>query len=120
TERVAPPAHATVLGRGQHGLIALGSTARECYQNLPELIDGAERFVDARRRASPKAFLDGGRLETTPAGSDEERRRRAALVLPLLRGSLARRGRAPILHLDDSAAALAFAGSARAAQLGPR
>jgi len=116
----APPADAKGLVLGQHGLIAWGATARECYQNLRALIEAAERFVEARRRASPKAFLDGGRLETAPAGSDDERRRRAALVLPLLRGALGRVGRAPILHLDDSAAARAFAGSARAAELGAR
>ena len=116
----APPADAKGLVLGRHGLIAWGATARECYRNLRELIEAAERFVEARRRASPKAFLDGGRLEATPTVSDDERRRRAAVVLPLLRGALSRVGRPPILHLDDSAAARAFAGSARAAELGSR
>jgi rhamnulose-1-phosphate aldolase/alcohol dehydrogenase len=122
-----PPPAARGLVLGRHGLIAWGDTARDCYQNLRALISRAERFVAERRRAATETRIivdlavEGGPMAAVGRGETPETRHRPArAVLPLLRAAFSRAGRAPILHLDDSAEALAFAGSPRATALGPR
>lgn len=122
-----PPPAARGLVLGRHGLIAWGDSARDCYQNLRALISRAEQFVTERQRAAAgtRIVVDLAADAQAPAvegarDAPEERRRHARAVLPVLRAALSRAGRAPILHLDDSDDALAFAGSPRAAALGPR
>lgn len=121
-----PPPAARGLVLGRHGLIAWGDSARDCYQNLRALISRAERFVAERQRAAPETRVvvdlgaGAGAQAVTAGDAPEGRRRHARAVLPALRAALSRAGRAPILHLDDSDEALAFAGSRRASALGPR
>jgi rhamnulose-1-phosphate aldolase/alcohol dehydrogenase len=123
-----PPPAARGLVLGRHGLIAWGDSARDCYQNLRALISRAERFVAGRQRTSAgtRILVDlaapggGGGAVVDASDAAGERRRHARAVLPVLRAALSRGGRAPILHLDDSDEALAFAASPRAAALGPR
>jgi rhamnulose-1-phosphate aldolase/alcohol dehydrogenase len=105
--RIADGARGLVLGR--HGLIAWGDTARDCYQNLVRLINRAEAFIADR----PKRAFTGA------VSAEGARRAAARTVLPVLRAGLSRH-KPVILHYDDSAEALAFAGDARAAELGRR
>jgi rhamnulose-1-phosphate aldolase/alcohol dehydrogenase len=106
--RMPEGARGLVLGR--HGLIAWGDTARSCYENLLLLINRAEAFV-ADRPKRPFAAAS--------AVSEGARRAAARQVLPALRAGLSRQ-RPVILHYDDSAEALAFAGDPRAADLARR
>jgi rhamnulose-1-phosphate aldolase/alcohol dehydrogenase len=112
--RLAP--HACGLVLGKHGLIAWGDTARDCYASLLMLINRAEAFVAGRieREGDRQAARRFAPTAAPPSGA--ERRAAAARILPVLRRGLART-RPQILHHDDSAEALAFAGDARAASL---
>jgi rhamnulose-1-phosphate aldolase/alcohol dehydrogenase len=114
-------ARGLVLGR--HGLIAFGDSARDCYDNLHRLISRAEAYL-ADRAGGGRPFVSA-----TAAPSTEQRRASARVVLPVLRGLLAR-GPQPggaatlerpvVLHYDDGPEALAFAGDARAAEIAAR
>jgi rhamnulose-1-phosphate aldolase/alcohol dehydrogenase len=106
---VAERARGLVLGR--HGLIAWGDSAKDCYDNLHALITRAEAFLATR----PAVTFAARRPAPPPA----ERRAAARAILPALRARLSRE-RGVILHLDDSDAALDFAGDARAATLAAR
>ena len=103
-----------VLGR--HGLVAWGDSARGCYDNLHRLITRAEALVASRRERAPRFAT------VAAAGNAPEGRRRdaARAILPVLRAGLTVAERPPILHLDDSAEALAFVGDARAGALAGR
>jgi rhamnulose-1-phosphate aldolase/alcohol dehydrogenase len=104
--RLPPTARGLVLGR--HGLIAWGDTARACYDNLHRIIEQAEAFLASR---------GGGRPWVAAATAPPERRREAArLLLPLVRARLSP-SRPVVLHLDDSAEALAFAADPRTPEL---
>jgi rhamnulose-1-phosphate aldolase/alcohol dehydrogenase len=107
--RMPDGARGLVLGR--HGLIAWGDTARDCYQSLLLLINRAESFIAGRPK---RAFVSSA----APVSAGV-RRAAAQAVLPLLRAGLGRQ-RPVILHYDDSAEALAFAGDARAPDLARR
>jgi len=92
-----------VLAR--HGLVAWGDTPRACYDNLHHLINVAERYLAAK---TPRAASAG----LVAAAPPERRRDRARALLPILRrGVSTSTSRPAILSLDDSPAALAFAGS---------
>jgi rhamnulose-1-phosphate aldolase/alcohol dehydrogenase len=104
------PAGARGLVLGRHGLIAWGDTARDCYESLVLLINRAESYVAERPK---RPFVSAG------SASAETRRTAARAVLPVLRAGLGQR-KPVILHYDDSAEALAFAGDPRAAELARR
>jgi rhamnulose-1-phosphate aldolase/alcohol dehydrogenase len=99
-----------VLAR--HGLVAWGDSPRACYDNLHHLINVAEAYLAARARPAPGA----ARVAAPPP---ERRRARSRALLPLLRRGVST-ARAAILSLDDSPAALAFAGSEAARALHAR
>jgi rhamnulose-1-phosphate aldolase/alcohol dehydrogenase len=107
-----PADHARGLVLGNHGLIAWGDSAKECYESLHRLITRAEAFI-AQRSAGARPFA------AATACSSEQRRAAAHVVLPLLRHHLAK-WRRQILHYDDSSEALAFAGDPRTADLARR
>ncbi|HVU51986.1 MAG TPA: SDR family oxidoreductase [Polyangia bacterium] len=91
-----------VLAR--HGLVAWGDTPRACYDNLHHLINVAEAYLST---------LVGDAGPAAPrfaAATPERRRERARALLPVLRRGVSTE-RPAILSLDDSPAALAFAGS---------
>jgi rhamnulose-1-phosphate aldolase/alcohol dehydrogenase len=108
--RPADQARGLVLGN--HGLIAWGDSAKECYESLHRLISRAEAFI-AERAAGARPFA------AASLRSSEARRAAAQVVLPLLRRHLAK-ARRHILHYDDSPEALAFAGDPRAKDLARR
>jgi rhamnulose-1-phosphate aldolase/alcohol dehydrogenase len=103
-------ARGLVLGR--HGLVAWGDTAKGCYDNLHRLIGLAEGHIAKGRRAEASSSTQ----THLTAASAEERRQRAALILPKLRAELSRE-RPVILHYDDSPEAIAFAGARDTAAL---
>jgi rhamnulose-1-phosphate aldolase/alcohol dehydrogenase len=102
-------ARGLVLSR--HGLVAWGDSPRACYDNLHQIVTRAEEWV-ARRSARSAAVSFSGPAAASPA----QRRAAARGVLPALRGALPT-SRPVVLHLDDSAEAVAFAGSAAARAL---
>lgn len=107
-----PADHARGLVLGNHGLIAWGDSAKECYESLYRLINRAEAFI-APRSAGARPFA------AATGQSSETRRAAAQVVLPLVRRHLSQ-GRHQILHYDDSSEALAFVGDPRAKDLASR
>lgn len=117
--RLRDGARGLVLGR--HGLIAWGDSARACYDNLHDLINRAEAFVADRAR-DVRRFAAAVSVPVDHQAAAAARRAAACAVLPALRAGITRRTspRSVILHLDDSAEALAFVGDPRAVALAPR
>ncbi len=112
--RLASNARGLVLGR--HGLIAWGDSAKECYESMHRLINRAEGFVHDRSNGQGREVRP---FASAHIAAPRVRRDAARSVLPLLRAGLAR-PRSVILHLDDSAEALGFAGDPRAPALAAR
>ncbi|HXI59438.1 MAG TPA: bifunctional aldolase/short-chain dehydrogenase [Polyangia bacterium] len=104
------PDAAKGLVLGRHGLIAWGHTAKDCYDNLFELINRSERFIASKRGSRP--FIE----VALPTPSVAERRAKARQLLPVLRAGLGS-DRLPVLHWDGSDEAVAFAGAAQAPAL---
>ena len=92
-----PPASAIALVMEKHGLAVWAGTAQECYQNLATVIDKANAFV-AEQAVGKRAFSP----PAAPALDAQARRDTANVLLPAIRGELARGGWRCILHLDDS------------------
>ena len=96
-----PEAIGVVLGG--HGVTAWGATSAECEANSLEIIRTAQRFLDEHGRAEPFGPVVPGN-EPLPA---DERRARAAAILPTLRGLVSTDAR-QVGHFTDSAAVLDF------------
>ena len=112
--RERPDAIGVVLGG--HGVTAWGETSDACEAHSIEIIRTAERFIADEGRAEPFGPVVAG-LEALPV---EERRERAADLLPLLRG-LASTDRPQVGHFSDTDVVLDFlsrSGHPRLAGLG--
>jgi rhamnulose-1-phosphate aldolase/alcohol dehydrogenase len=96
-----PQAIGCVLGG--HGVTAWGETSEECEANSLEIIRTAERFLAERGR--PRPF--GDVLTGYEALPDDERRRRAAALAPVIRG-LASTDKPQVGHFTDSDVVLDF------------
>ncbi len=108
---VGDPGKAAGLVLGRHGLVTWGESPKAAYDSLHRLIGRAEEFLrKARVRKDPLA-----KARHAPA-APEPRRQIARRILPVLRGLLSRPKRV-LLRLDDSDAALRFAGSELAKQV---
>jgi rhamnulose-1-phosphate aldolase/alcohol dehydrogenase len=105
-----------VLAR--HGLVAWGDTPSACYDNLHHLINVAEAFLAGRAPAAARSSGSSGSARAA-AAPPERRREVARALLPVLRRGVSS-ARPAILHLDDSPAALDFAGSEAARALHAR
>jgi len=103
--RAAPDAPGLVLLN--HGLVTWGSSPEEAYRRHLELVDRARAYVQARDPAAVFA------AEPRYVLGDEDRRRAAAALAPMIRGALSAERRV-ILRYTDSPEVLAFAGSPRA------
>jgi len=110
-ERGSSAPRGLVLAR--HGLVAWGDTPQACYDNLHHLVGVAEAFLAQRARDARAA------ASRVAAATPERRRDAARALLPVLRRGVGP-GRPPILHLDDSPEALAFASSEAARALHAR
>ncbi|GAA2786794.1 bifunctional aldolase/short-chain dehydrogenase [Saccharopolyspora taberi] len=100
-KRENPAAIGVILGG--HGITAWGATSEECKANSLHIIRTAEDFIARRGKSEPF----GPVLDGYAALPEDERRRRAAALAPLLRG-LASADRPQVGHFDDSGEVLDF------------
>jgi len=96
-----PQAIGCVLGG--HGITAWGDTSAECQARSLEIIQTAQRFLDAHGSAEPFGPAIAG-YEPLP---EHERRARAAALAPVLRG-LASTDRPQVGHFTDADVVLEF------------
>lgn len=97
--------HPEVIGciLGGHGITAWGATSEECEAHSLEIIRTAERYIAERGAPEPFGAIVPGREPLAP----QERRARAAALLPLLRG-LASTDRPQVGHFTDADVVLDF------------
>ena len=88
---------------GGHGLTTWAATSDECEQTSVELIRRAAEFIVERGRPAPFGEVVPGRAPLP----EQERRERAAALLPVIRG-LASRDRRMVGHFTDSDEVLDF------------
>jgi rhamnose utilization protein RhaD (predicted bifunctional aldolase and dehydrogenase)/NAD(P)-dependent dehydrogenase (short-subunit alcohol dehydrogenase family) len=94
------PTSAIGLALAHHGLVVWGEDAAECHERLTSVVSRIDEFLERARRGRRAAPRMPVRL------APEERRRRAELLLPVLRGELGRPERV-ILHFDGGEDVLA-------------
>ncbi|MEP7114893.1 MAG: bifunctional aldolase/short-chain dehydrogenase, partial [Ilumatobacteraceae bacterium] len=109
-KRDHPAAIGCILGG--HGITAWGDTSDSCEANSLEIIRTAESFLAERGDAQPFGPPVAG-FEALP---EVERRARAALLAPVIRG-LASTDRAQVGHFTDAPEVLYFLGSEKLARL---
>jgi rhamnulose-1-phosphate aldolase/alcohol dehydrogenase len=112
-QRENPRAIGVVLGG--HGITAWGQTSAECEASSLEIIQTAQRYLDAHGRPDPFGAVVA---EFRPLPGDE-RRRRAAQLAPVLRG-LASTDRPQVGHFTDSNVVLGFLSRERHPELAAR
>ena len=103
-KREHPEAIGVILGG--HGITAWGQTSDECEERSLEIIAAAQKFIDERGATRPFGQTV---FEPLP---ETERRARAAVLAPVIRG-LASTDKPQLGHFTDSAAVLEFTGSER-------
>src|SRR5215218_4128170 len=96
-----PQAIGCVLGG--HGVTAWGETSEQCEANSLEIIRTAERFLVERGTGEPFGAVVPG-CEPLP---EDERRRKAAALAPVIRG-LASTDKAQVGHFTDAGVVLEF------------
>ena len=109
-KRDNPQAIGVILGG--HGITAWGDTSQECEANSLDIIRTAERFLADRGEAEPFGPVVPG-FEALP---EEERRRRAAALAPVIRG-LASTDNPQVGHYTDDDVVLEFTARERLAEL---
>ncbi|GAA3843388.1 bifunctional aldolase/short-chain dehydrogenase [Amycolatopsis tucumanensis] len=100
-KKANPQAIGVILGG--HGITAWGETSEECRRNSLEIIRTAEKFLAERGSAEPFGAVVRG-FEPLP---EEERRKRAAALAPVIRG-LASTDQRQVGHYNDSDVVLEF------------
>jgi rhamnulose-1-phosphate aldolase/alcohol dehydrogenase len=88
---------------GGHGVTAWGETSEQCEANSLEIIRTAERFLADKGEAEPFGAVVPG-YEALP---EDERRRKAAALAPVIRG-LASTDKPQVGHFTDSDVVLEF------------
>ncbi|TDO60003.1 rhamnulose-1-phosphate aldolase/alcohol dehydrogenase [Kribbella sp. VKM Ac-2571] len=109
-KRDNPQAIGCILGG--HGITAWGNTSEECEANSLEIIRTAERFLADRGVAEPFGAIVPG-YEPLPT---DERRARAAVLAPVIRG-LASTDKPQVGHFNDSDVVLEFTAREKLAEL---
>jgi rhamnulose-1-phosphate aldolase/alcohol dehydrogenase len=104
--RAHPEAIGVILGG--HGISAWGATSDECEAHSREIISRAQEFIDSRGVAEPFGPVVPARAPLPP----EQRRERAALLAPVIRG-LACTDRRQVGHFTDTEPVLDFLSRAR-------
>jgi rhamnulose-1-phosphate aldolase/alcohol dehydrogenase len=108
--------HLRAIILDKHGLITWGDTPKAAYLETIKMVSEAERFIRHRAQGGvARRVRSGGAYSLT------ERRERAALLVPILRGAISRTRRMFITY-DDGNSALAFVNHPRArnlSQVGP-
>src|SRR3954470_7761027 len=99
--RDRPGAIGAILGG--HGITAWGDTSDACERNSMEIVETAEAYIAEHGRQEPF----GPRIAGYEPLPDEERRARAAMLLPVVRG-LASTDRPQVGHYTDTDVVLDF------------
>ncbi|KAA0126778.1 bifunctional aldolase/short-chain dehydrogenase [Chryseobacterium sp. SN22] len=99
---------------GSHGLFTWGETSYECYLNSLEVIETASEYI-ARKIEEKGEVFGGQKIESLSA---EERRSKAAQIMPVLRGLASSESRM-VGHFTDSEAVLQFINSHDLERLAP-
>ena len=99
---------------GGHGLFTWGDTSYECYINSLEVIEKASTYIE--ERLGQKGPIFGG--EKVAALADEQRKKQAAQIAPILRGLCSSEKRM-IGHFTDDDKVLQFINSHDLSRLAP-
>lgn len=99
-----PQAIGTILGG--HGITAWGDTSEQAEAHSLEIIETAQRYIDANGK--PQPF--GAPLDGYGALPEEQRRTKAAELAPFIRG-LASTDKAQVGHFNDDPRVLEFLAS---------
>lgn len=99
---------------GSHGLFTWGETSYECYINSLEVIETASEYI-AKKIEEKGSVFGGAKISSLPA---EERKVKAAQLMPLLRG-LASSENQMIGHFTDADVVMEFINSNDLARLAP-
>ena len=99
---------------GSHGLFTWGDTSYECYMNSLEVIEMASDFIDKKIKENGVVF-GGKKIESLPK---EERREKAAQLMPLLRGLCSSEKRM-IGHFSDTDVVMEYINSNDLERLAP-
>ncbi len=99
---------------GSHGLFTWGDTSYDCYMNSLEVIEMASDYIEKKIAAQGSVF-GGQKVTSLPA---EERKEKAATLMPLLRGLCSSENRM-IGHFTDSDTVLEYSNSKDLERLAP-
>ena len=99
---------------GSHGLFTWGDTSYESYMNSLEVIEMASEFIAKKIEENGQVF-GGQKVESLPA---DERKNKAAQIMPLLRGLASSENRM-VGHFTDSNVVLEFINSNDLERLAP-
>lgn len=99
---------------GSHGLFTWGDTSYECYMNSLEVIETASEYIAKKIEENGQVF-GGQKVESLPA---DERKNKAAQLMPLLRGLASSENRM-VGHFTDSDVVLEYINSNDLERLAP-
>jgi rhamnulose-1-phosphate aldolase/alcohol dehydrogenase len=99
---------------GSHGLFTWGDTSYECYINSLEVIETASEYIANKIEENGQVF-GGQKVESLPA---DERKNKAAQLMPLLRGLASSENRM-VGHFTDSDVVLEYINSNDLGRLAP-
>jgi len=99
---------------GSHGLFTWGDTSYECYINSLEVIETASEYIAKKIEENGQVF-GGQKVESLPA---DERKNKAAQLMPLLRGLASSESRM-VGHFTDSDVVLEYINSNDLERLAP-
>jgi len=99
---------------GSHGLFTWGDTSYESYINSLEVIEMASEFIAKKIEENGQVF-GGQKVESLPA---DERKNKAAQIMPLLRGLASSENRM-VGHFTDSEVVLEYINSNDLERLAP-
>lgn len=99
---------------GSHGLFTWGETSRECYMNSLEVIEMASAYIE--KKSKEKGSVFGG--QKVRSLTKEDRREKAAQLMPILRGLCSSEARM-IGHFTDTDVVMEYINSHDLERLAP-
>ncbi len=99
---------------GSHGLFTWGDTSYESYMNSLEVIEMASEYIEKKLKEQGEVF-GGQKVESLPA---DERKEKAAQLMPLLRGLCSSENRM-IGHFSDTDVVMQYINSNDLERLAP-
>lgn len=99
---------------GSHGLFTWGDTSYDCYINSLEVIEMASEYIEKKIKEQGEVF-GGQKVESLPA---EDRKEKAAQLMPLLRGLCSSENRM-IGHFTDADVVMEYINSNDLEKLAP-